>query len=245
MDQRGLRNRWGLIVMITLLVLVVGRLAVLQGVDGAAYASAAEQDRLRTYPIAALRGQVLDRDGRPFAYTVDASRVVADPTVVESPTRAAHELSPLLHVPEADLTRKLSQDGRYVVLASQVAPETVDAIEALKLAGVLFEDDPVRLYPAGTVGGQVVGFVGKEGAGLAGIEQTFDDELAGTRVSGGWRSAAAATPSRRGSTSPPPPVDGSTVTLTIDEDLQYVTQQRLGEACADGDTTRGRRSSST
>ena len=53
-----MRNRWGLVVMITLLVLVVGRLAVLQGVDGAAYANAAEQDRLRTYPIAALRGHV-------------------------------------------------------------------------------------------------------------------------------------------------------------------------------------------
>ena len=71
--------------MITLLVLVVGRLAVLQGVDGAAYANAAEQDRLRTYPIAALRGAVLDRDGNPFAYTVAASRVVADPTVVARP----------------------------------------------------------------------------------------------------------------------------------------------------------------
>src|SRR3954463_10700677 len=82
LDQRGLRNRWGLIVMITLLVLVVGRLAVLQGVDGAAYANAAEQDRLRPYPIAALRGQVVDRNGHPFAYTVDASRVVADPKVV-------------------------------------------------------------------------------------------------------------------------------------------------------------------
>src|SRR3712207_8660754 len=55
-SQRLLRNRVGLAFMITLLVLVVGKLAILQGVDGAAYANAAEQDRLRTYPIAALRG---------------------------------------------------------------------------------------------------------------------------------------------------------------------------------------------
>jgi cell division protein FtsI (penicillin-binding protein 3) len=239
MDQRGWRNRWGLIVMITLLVLVVGRLAVLQGVDGAAYANAAEQDRLRTYPVAALRGQVLDRDGHPFAYTVDASRVVADPTVIESPSRAAHELSPLLHVPEADLTRKLSQDGRYVVLASQVAPQTVDAIEALKLAGVLFEDDPVRLYPAGTVGGQVVGFVGKEGAGLAGIEQTFDDELAGIPGERRVEVGSGGNPIPSGIDESTPAKDGSTVTLTIDEDLQYVTEKRLGEACSDGDTTQG------
>ena len=147
-----MRNRWGLILMITLLVLVVGRLALLQGVDGAAYANAAEQDRLRTYPVAALRGEVLDRNGRPFAYTVEASRVVADPTVVDDPARTALALTTLLDVPVPELTEKLSENSRYVVLATQISPETVDAIEALELPGVLFEDDPVRLYPAGAVG---------------------------------------------------------------------------------------------
>jgi cell division protein FtsI (penicillin-binding protein 3) len=122
MDQRGMRNRWGLIFMISLLVLVVGKLAVLQGVDGAAYANAAEQDRLRTYPIAALRGAVLDRDGHPFAYTVDASRVVADPQVVRDPKRTALALTTLLDVPVPELTDRLSKDSRYVVLATQVSP---------------------------------------------------------------------------------------------------------------------------
>jgi len=225
--------------MITLLVLVVGRLAVLQGVDGAAYANAAEQDRLRTYPIAALRGQVVDRNGHPFAYTVDASRVVADPKVVTDAARAAHQLTGLLDVPEADLSRKLSEHSRYVVLASQVPPETVDAIKALKVPGVLFEDDPVRLYPAGAVGGQVVGFVGKDGAGLAGIEHTFDDDLAGTPGKRRVEVGSGGNPIPSGIDESTPATDGSTVTLTIDEDLQYVTEQRLSEACADGDTTQG------
>ncbi|MFL6094902.1 MAG: penicillin-binding protein 2, partial [Blastococcus sp.] len=179
-DQRGLRNRWGLVIMITLLVAVVGRLAIVQGVDGAAYANAAEQDRLRTYPIAALRGAVVDRHGNPLAYTVAASRVVADPTVVTRPARTARALSPLLDVPEADLTAKLSRHNRYVVLAAKVSPETTDAIDALELPGISFEDDPVRLYPAGAVGGQVVGFVGRDGSGLAGIERKFQGQLAGT-----------------------------------------------------------------
>ena len=238
-DQRGLRNRWGLIVMITLLVTVVGRLVVLQGVDGTAYATAAEQSRLRTYPIAALRGQVLDRNGHAFAYTVDASRVVADPKVVEDAAHAAHELTTLLHVPEPELTGKLTQHNRYVVLASQVSPETVDAIKALKLPGVLFEDDPVRLYPAGAVGGQVVGFVGKDGAGLAGIERTFDDELAGTPGRRRVEVGSGGNPIPSGIDDSTPATDGSTVTLTLDQDLQYVTEQRLGKACADGDTTQG------
>src|SRR5215213_5473473 len=141
-DQRGLRNRWGLLLMITLLLLVVGRLAVLQGVDGAAYANAAEQDRLRTYPIAALRGAVLDRDGNPFAYTVAASRVVADPTLVTHPARTARALATLLEKHEAELTEKLERDDRYVVLADKVTPETTDAIDELALPGISFEDDP-------------------------------------------------------------------------------------------------------
>src|SRR3954462_11178236 len=134
--QRGVRNRWGLVIMCALLVAVVGRLAVVQGVDGAAYANAAEQDRLRTYPIAALRGAVVDEHGNPLAYTVAASRVVADPTVVTHPARTAKQLSPLLDVPEPDLTAKLSQHSRYVVLAAKVSPETTDAIDALELPGI-------------------------------------------------------------------------------------------------------------
>jgi cell division protein FtsI (penicillin-binding protein 3) len=224
--------------MITLLVLVVGRLAVLQGVDGAAYANAAEQDRLRTYPIAALRGAVLDRDGNPFAYTVEASRVVADPTVVKHPARTAEALTTLLGVPVEDLTKKLSQDKRYVVLAAQVSPETTDAVDQLGLPGISFEDDPVRLYPAGTVGGQVVGFVGRDGTGLAGIEHTFEDQLAGTPGHRRVEVGSGGNPIPSGIDESTPATDGDAVKLTVDQDLQYVTEQRLGQACQDGATTR-------
>ncbi len=237
--QRTRRNRIGLLLLVTLLVVVIGRLAVVQGVDGAEYANAASKDRLRTYPIAAIRGEVQDREGRPFAYTVDAARVVADPTVVGDPARTALALTTVLGVPVSELTEKLTAEGRYVVLATQVPAETADAIDELGLAGVILEDDPQRLYPAGSVGGQVVGFVGREGTGLAGIEQTFEETLAGTpgtrRVEVG--SGGNPIPSR-GIDESTPATDGSDVTLTLDQDLQYVTEQRLAESCADGATTR-------
>ncbi|SDE96521.1 peptidoglycan synthetase FtsI [Blastococcus fimeti] len=237
--QRTRRNRVGLLLLVGLLVVVVGRLAVVQGIDGARYATAASQDRLREYPIAAVRGEITDREGRPFAYTADASRVVADPTVVGDPARTALALTTVLGVPVGELTEKLTAEGRYVVLAAQLPPEAADAVEELELPGVFLEDDPVRRYPAGAVGGQVVGFVGREGTGLAGIEQTFEDVLAGTpgtrRVEVG--SGGNPIPSR-GIDEALPATDGSDVTLTIDQDLQYVLEQRLAEACADGATTR-------
>ena len=237
-DQRGRRNRVGLAFLITLLVMVLARLVVLQGIDGAAYASAAEQDRLRTYAVAAIRGQILDRDGNPLAYTVDAAKVVADPTVVRDPARTALALTTLLDVPVPELTGKLSEDSRYVVLATQVTPETGDAVEELGLAGVFLRDDPLRLYPAGSVGGQVVGFVGAEGAGLAGIEQTFEEQLSGTPGRRTVEVGSGGHPIPSGIDESVAATDGSDVTLTVDQDLQFVTEQRLAEACADGATTR-------
>jgi cell division protein FtsI (penicillin-binding protein 3) len=236
--RHGVRNRVGLGVVLLVLGVVVLRLGVVQGVDGAAYASAAEQERVRTYPIAALRGSIVDADGSPLAYTADASRVVADPTIVQDPQRTALALTTLVDVPVSDLTAKLTAKGRYVVLASRISPEVVDQVRALHLPGVSFEDDPVRLYPSGATGGQVVGFVNRQGAGAAGIEGRYQDQLAGTAGERRVEVGSGGNPIPSGIDETTPAVDGSTVHLTIDQDLQYVTEQRLAAACADGATTR-------
>jgi cell division protein FtsI (penicillin-binding protein 3) len=240
MAHREQRNRWGLLFLIALLVVVVGRLVVLQGVDGAAYAQAATDDRMRNYPIEAVRGEITDRNGQLLAYSVDAERVTADPAVVTDPTRTALALTTLLGVPVDELTEKLSRDSRYVVLADQVATDVTDQIRALPAgtrAGILFEDDPVRLYPAGAVGGQIVGFVGKDGAGLAGIEQTYEDVLSGTDGEKRVEVDGSGNEIPSGIDETTPATDGGSVQLTLDEDLQYVVQQRLDAACADGATT--------
>jgi cell division protein FtsI (penicillin-binding protein 3) len=235
--QRERRNKVGLGFMVVLLVLVVGKLVLLQGVDGAAYAQAAEDSRLRTFPITAVRGEITDRGGNVLAYSVAAERVVADPTVVDDPARTALALTTLLDVPAADLTERLSRDDRYVVLAGQVAPDVADRIRDLGLGGIYYEDDPVRLYPAGAVGGQIVGFVGKDGEGLAGIEQTYSDQLAGTDGVGRVEVDGSGNRIPSGIDDTTPATDGGTVRLTLDEDLQFVVQERLATACADGATT--------
>ena len=242
-SQRSSRNRWGLFLLVSVLVIVLCRLAVLQGVDGAAYATAAEQERLRTFVVDAVRGQVLDRHGAPFAYTVGKSKVTADPTVIEEAgvdvAATAETLGKLLDVSVPELTRQLSATpDQHVELATQVPPETVEAIEEENLIGIFFEPDPVRVYPAQAVGGQVVGYVNADGIGSAGIEQRFDEVLAGkdgvrrVEVGSGFQIPSGIDESE-------PAVDGSSVTLTLDQDLQFATEQQLAKACADGATTRG------
>ena len=228
----------GFVLVVVPLLVITGRLWLLQGVDSGQYATAATQDRIRVQDIAALRGSVVDRDGDPLAYTLEASRITADPTLVADPARTALALTTLLDVPVSELTELLSEEGRYVVLASLVRPETVDAIEELGLAGIFSEDDPLRAYPAGSVAGQVVGFVGREGHGLAGVEQTLDEQLAGTPGERRVEVGSGGHPIPSGIDQSTPAVDGETVELTLDSDLQFVTEQRLQEACQDGATTR-------
>ena len=228
----------GFVLVVVPLLVITGKLWLLQGVDSGQYALAATQDRIRVQDIVPLRGSVVDRDGSPLAYTAEAFRVTADPTLVADPARTALALTTLLDVPVSELTDLLSEDGRYVVMASQVPPETVDEIEELGLSGVFSEDDPVRLYPAGSVAGQVVGFIGRDGQGLAGVEQTLDEELAGTPGERRVEVGSGGHPIPSGIYESTPAVDGRTVELTIDSDLQFVTEQRLQEACEDGATTR-------
>jgi cell division protein FtsI (penicillin-binding protein 3) len=237
---RTSRRRYsvGFVLVVVPLLVITGKLWLLQGVDSGQYALAATQDRIRVQDIAALRGSVVDRDGNPLAYTAEAFRVTADPTLVADPARTALALTTLLDVPVSELTDLLSQDGRYVILASQVPPETVDAIDELGLAGIFSEDDPVRHYPAGSVAGQVVGFAGRDGKGLAGIEQTFDEQLAGTPGERRVEVGSGGHPIPSGIDESTLAVDGQTVELTLDADLQFVTEQRLQEACQDGATTR-------
>ena len=236
---RARRNRWGLTFLVVLLVIVVGKLVVLQGIDGGAYAQAAEDDRMRVVDLAAIRGEILDAQGNRLAYTVDASRVTADPSLVDDPERTALALTTLLDVPVSELTEELSRDGRYVELAEQVDSATADQVEALELDGIFLVDNPERLYPVGTVGGQVVGFIGRDGDGLAGIEQRYDDVLSGTDGQRRVEVGAGGVPIPAGIDDSTPAVDGSDVSLTIDEDLQYTVQQRLDAECAAGQTTQG------
>ncbi|MEU2349315.1 penicillin-binding protein 2 [Modestobacter sp. NPDC049651] len=234
---RERRHRLGLGFMVLLLVVVVGKLVVLQGVDSASYAQAAENSRMRSFPITAVRGEITDTKGAVLAYSVDAEKVVVDPTLITDKERTALALTTLLDVPVPELTEKLSAKGRYSVLAEHVPTDVTDQVRDLGYGGVFFEDDPVRLYPAGAVGGQIVGFVGRDGAGLAGIESKYQDLLAGKDGENRFEVDGSGNRIPSGIDDTTPAVDGGSVQLTIDEDLQYVVQQRLDAACADGQTT--------
>src|SRR5262249_54236988 len=221
----------GFAAVCVLLAILGGRLVQLQGGDAGQLAKAAQDQRLRTFDVPAVRGPILDRDGNVLAYSVDARTIVADPTIVPDPAGTASRLAPLVGVPAATLLGQLSRTGtRNVVLARGLEPSQATRVTELNLPGVFSLADTTRLYPAHGVGANVVGFAGRDGAGLMGIEQQYNDLLAGKNgqlvAEGGQGGQLIPGTVRRQLDAVP----GSTVQLTLDEDLQYVTQSALDGA---------------
>src|SRR5699024_12475729 len=87
-----------------------------------------------------------------------------------------------------------------------------------------------RMYPAGSVGGNVLGFVGADGSALAGTELSFDDQLSGTDGKTTYARGAQGQIIPTGHQETPPAVDGDDVVPTIDRHLQWKAQQTVAGA---------------
>src|SRR5690606_1560515 len=93
---------------------------------------------------------------------------------------AAKELAPVLGWSVSKTEKALTGDAGFSYLQKNVEPAVRDAAISLKIPGIGADPVSDRIYPAGSVAGNVLGFVGADGSALAGTELSFDDELAGT-----------------------------------------------------------------
>jgi cell division protein FtsI/penicillin-binding protein 2 len=149
----------------------------------------------------APRGEVLDRRGRPLAMSLVGYRLYCDPAFIYErgwdaakkraktdpnavaecdPFRdAAIALAPILRTTPQQVHEllKANAERRYVVLAQDVDEAQVDLLRQLDLDGIGMETKLVRDYPAGGLASQLVGKVGFEHTGQAGVEYAFDRDL--------------------------------------------------------------------
>ncbi|MCA1726787.1 MAG: penicillin-binding protein 2, partial [Actinobacteria bacterium] len=206
------------------------RLVWLQVKDANAFQALARDQRLRAIELPAPRGNIFDRDSHELAMSLPAAAVYADPTLVKDPASTARALAPLLHMPVRDVRAKIAGPGRFTYLARGLDDPVADRIRALKLPGIGFLDESRRHYPSGPVAPQVLGFVGIDGVGLAGIEKQYQTQLAGRP----GEMIREQDPDGRGipqaGTTTTPPVPGADVVLTIDREVQFATQRLLVEA---------------
>lgn len=225
------RLRLGALCMAFVLSLFVGRLVQLQGIESAAYKVKAERERTIDMTLPALRGQITDHAGQPLAMTVEARAIYADPAHVtpkEVPQLVA-AVSRLTGAPAADVQDRLAHPAskRFTYLAHGVAPDVASRLIDMNFTGVGDQREYKRVYPNDDVGANVIGVVGSDQHGLAGLEYSRDSMLAGhdgsQKVEIGLQGQAIPmAPEVRKD-----PVPGHDLRLTIDRDIQWKAETAL------------------
>ncbi len=237
------RMRLGFILMMVVLLVIAGRLVMVQGLDTGNMAQAAENQRTVVQTLPAVRGKIIDSKGKVLAesiirYNITVSQINvadyeeyahrnADTGVVEEFTKdeGLKKVADVLGLPFAELKKNATGTKNHNYLAMDVSPLVEKEVAELGVPGIYSEVVTKRVYPMGAVGGPIVGFVDADGKPLAGIEQTMDAKLTGTD---GTRTYQAGKNGIIIPTAPVrtvPAVDGQTVKLTIDQDIQYYAQQ--------------------
>ncbi len=206
------------------------RLAILQVSQASELRARATDQRLRTVVLPAQRGEILDRSGGRLALSVPAVDVYADPRYVEDAWTTAIRLAPLIGETAGSLASKLTTDATFVYLARQVEVEVAEQIDELGLPGIGFLEATKRFYPSGSVAAQVLGFVGVDGDGLAGLEFEYQKLLAGTPGERMQELDPTGKPIVGGLHVERTPVAGASVVTTIDRELQFQAQAALEEA---------------
>ncbi|WP_433605063.1 peptidoglycan D,D-transpeptidase FtsI family protein [Prescottella agglutinans] len=243
------RLKYGRATMLAALGVVALQLLWVQGVDAPRLSAEAANQRATTVTLPAVRGAIVDRSGNKLAYTLDAKALTFQPVrerknmeelrakdeTAPDPETRLKEIARGIHerlgetAPESDLLKKLQSEETFVYLARSVDP-AVAADIADEFPEVGLERQDIREYPGGSLAANIVGATGWDGHGLLGLEDSMDSTLAGKdgKETHDRGSDGAVIPGSRRDLQPA--VDGSTVELTIDSDLQYYVQQQAQQA---------------
>jgi cell division protein FtsI (penicillin-binding protein 3) len=213
---------------------IEARLFYLQVGRHADMSARAERQQLRTVETTAKRGDILDRDGRVLAYSVDADSIYAVPTEISDPDAAAKALCGVLENcgprDRAALADRIRRGRAFAYVRRQVSPDEARRVAALELEGIGFMKENRRFYPNKDLAAHVLGYVGIDNTGLNGLEASYD-----TLIKGRPGTVLIQTDARRHAFSriERPPTTGATIELTIDQYLQHVAERELREGVAE------------
>jgi len=216
-------------VMILLWVGLWVRAYQVQVIQGPELASMA----LRQHRIAELergaRGEIFDRQGRLLAKSIVVQSVYVRPLEIEDTQIAAVTLATALDMPVSQIRTQLERPRNFVWVARQISARNARMILDAGLQGVYLTEESARFYPHGHLAGQLLGFVGLDGDGLAGIEQMYDEVLAGRKATFVAQRDAFGRRMILDVQGREEDLAGGNVTLTLDAQIQFFAEEALAQ----------------
>ncbi len=189
------------------------------------------KDYLQTKKIPPERGNIFDRNGQPLVTNQIKYQLYIEPKYVTDEEILKIKLSRELGIEEASISAKFDKTKDWIAIASGITREKYDAIQALQLSGIGFNEEASRNYPEGSQSAHLLGFVGKnqdgENIGYVGIEGYYDKDLGG--FPGLIRSDKdlIGRPIFLGTQEKMDPENGRDLILTIDKSVQEIIKRKL------------------
>ena len=246
-DQlRRARKRQMVIFLLVVVALggLLGRLyywQIAEAHSGYNLAKLADQEHLQNQILNAPRGIIYDVAGHILATNVIRDDVYIEPIQFsvdhpDNPQDAQASLILTLHhvlpqVSEDTLTQDFDLNQQAVLIATRINPAQSQQLQSLQLPDVFLEPRTWRVYPAGALAAQILGFVSSStNQGVYGIESQYNTLLAGKPGSFTAETDLNGDPLVVGASSEQAPVPGANITLTIDSNIQYMVQNDLDSA---------------
>ncbi|PYS58880.1 MAG: penicillin-binding protein [Acidobacteria bacterium] len=227
-QRRALFIAIGLVVW----MLAIGaRLVQLQVNQHEELASRARSQQVGAIETSPSRGQLLDRQGRELARSIDTESFFADPREIPSTEDTARRIAAITGQDRAELTSRLSEakesSKKFVWILRRLDIQSASKLDQLNLDGIYSRKEPKRYYPNDSLAAHVLGFVGTDEIGLSGVEQYYNEKIRGEagKVYLERDRERRAFESYEVQSHP-----GQTVVLTIDQTIQYRTEQALSAA---------------
>ncbi|MEJ7716857.1 MAG: penicillin-binding protein 2 [Thermoleophilaceae bacterium] len=180
--MRVVQRRIGLLfaLFLVLLLMAAGRATWLGTVRADGLRAHARSQQVQQTSVPARRGLITDRHGTELAVSEDSATVYANPFLIKDPAGTARRLAPHLRRRPSEVEATLAQRGKgFSYLARQLEGASGAAIQRMRIEGIGVEVVPKRVYPQGTLAGQLLGAVGTDGYGLSGLEQAHERALRG------------------------------------------------------------------
>lgn len=226
-----------LIACAILAVVLFGRLVYIQVIKSGHYTQMAYDQQTRQRTVAAKRGTIYDATGtKVLAQSISVNIVTVVPNSIDKEDKeaVATKLAEILELDKDEVLKKVSKNSSSETIASKLdkdkANEVLQYISDEEISGVRVDEDTKRVYPYTELLAQVLGFVGTDNQGLAGVEAYYDDELSGIpgKIVGSTDGKGRETPFTNEQYIAP--VDGNDIVLTIDATIQSIVEKYLDKA---------------
>jgi cell division protein FtsI/penicillin-binding protein 2 len=240
------RIKFVLVFLVVFSFVIIGRLFWLQVIKHNYYLKVASVQHWSRDIISAKRGRILVKDKMsvdglyPLADNQTLYLVSVSPEEmydlnkenekIDKKQETAEKLAPLTGMEAGKLKEIFDKNHTYIPLKHYLSYDDAEKVRGLNLSGVYVEEEQKRYYPEGTMASQILGYVNTQGEGNYGLEQMFDETLAGVpgiskaEVDSGKNKIAF------GEKILTPAKNGGDITLTINRDVQSEAEKIVKES---------------